>query len=300
VFISIGSIIIDDIILPDGQSRMGLLGGGCTHAVMGMRVWSDQVGLVSAVGFDFPENLLAELTYRFDTRAVVLRQTRTPRAWQLFETDGTRNEVFRTNVHQMAEIAPHISEFPEKFVNISGVHLHSAAEEADRWIDFLQTRGNPLILWEPWDMICTPANSKSIYELARKVNVFSPGLREAQEITGAEDPIQIIRLFISQGIKAVALRMGADGSLVANSEGFLAAVGAVTTGPIVDVTGAGNAYCGGLIIGMAESGDLVLAGRMGSVAAAFSLGQFGALYKLEGVNQKARSLLPLCKSTQLS
>jgi hypothetical protein len=44
-FFSVGSIILDDIVLYDGQTRMGVLGGGSTHAAMGMRVWADQVGL---------------------------------------------------------------------------------------------------------------------------------------------------------------------------------------------------------------------------------------------------------------
>ncbi len=37
--ISISSVIIDDIVLPDGTTYMAILGGGGTHAAMGMRVW---------------------------------------------------------------------------------------------------------------------------------------------------------------------------------------------------------------------------------------------------------------------
>ncbi len=54
MFFSIGSVIIDDIVLPDGQTRMGVLGGGATHAATGLRVWSDRVGVCAAVGRNFP------------------------------------------------------------------------------------------------------------------------------------------------------------------------------------------------------------------------------------------------------
>ena len=112
-FISIGNIIIDDIILPDGSSRMGTLGGGATHAVMGMRVWSEQVGLVTPVGADFGGDQLAALAERFDLHGLVVRpHDPTPRAWQLFETDGTRNEVFRTSYEGMAAMNPQPEDLP--------------------------------------------------------------------------------------------------------------------------------------------------------------------------------------------
>ena len=56
-YLSIGSIIIDDIVLPDGRSQMGMLGGGGTHAVMGMRAWSNQIRFITGVGNDFPPEL---------------------------------------------------------------------------------------------------------------------------------------------------------------------------------------------------------------------------------------------------
>jgi sugar/nucleoside kinase (ribokinase family) len=299
MFISIGSIIIDDIILPDGRSRMGILGGGCTHAAMGMRVWSDTVGLVSAVGYDFPENLLAELAYRFDTRGIILKDSPTPRAWQLFEWDGTRNEVFRTDMTEMVRIAPGIGDLPNGYQNLAGVHLHAALEELPVWLDFLRMRGTPIILWEPWDQICVADRRNEIYRLACRVDVFSPGLPEAQEITGLEDPIQIVKEFLSHGINLIALRMGAAGSLVARSDGVFAAINALPVEQVTDVTGAGNSYCGGFIVGMVQSQDPLMAGCFAAIAASFSLGQFGALFELNGIHEKAKERLALCQIVAL-
>jgi len=111
-FISIGSAIIDDIILPDGESRMATLGGGATHAVMGMRVWSQRVGLVSSIGDDFPPLLVKHMKKVFDVQGLVTRHIPTPRAWQLFEQDGTRNEVFRTKEEDMVTTLPLLEDFP--------------------------------------------------------------------------------------------------------------------------------------------------------------------------------------------
>ncbi len=75
MFFSIGSVIIDDIVLPDGQTRMGVLGGGAMHAAIGLRVWSDRVGLCAAVGRDFPEQSPAPVSDADtpDKRAVARR-----------------------------------------------------------------------------------------------------------------------------------------------------------------------------------------------------------------------------------
>jgi cytidine kinase len=48
------SIILDDIVFPDGTTRMGVLGGGGPQTAFGMRLWSDGVGIAAGVGDDFP------------------------------------------------------------------------------------------------------------------------------------------------------------------------------------------------------------------------------------------------------
>ncbi len=61
MFVSAGTIIIDDIVTSDGRTFWNVLGGAATHAAAGMRVWSRSVGLVGAVGSDFPDEHWAAL-----------------------------------------------------------------------------------------------------------------------------------------------------------------------------------------------------------------------------------------------
>ena len=60
---------------------------------------------------------------------------------------------------------------------------------------------------------------------------------------------------------------------------------------IVDVTGAGNAYCGGFVYGLATTGDALQAGWYGGVSASLALHQFGALYPLDGLKETAQARL---------
>jgi len=52
---------------------------------------------------------------------------------------------------------------------------------------------------------------------------------------------------------------------------------------VVDVTGAGNAYCGGLITGLIETGDIQRAASMATVSAAIAIEQVGPPPVNEGV-----------------
>jgi ribokinase len=56
---------------------------------------------------------------------------------------------------------------------------------------------------------------------------------------------------------------------------------------VVDVTGAGDAYCGGFMVGLEETGDPVLACCYGSVSASFVLQGFGPLYALRHSREEA-------------
>ena len=85
-YFSFSNIIIDDIVLWDGRTFMGTLGGSGTHALVGMRVWSDRLGFVASVGPDFQAEHWAQLKRMgLDLRGVIKRpHYHTARAWQLF------------------------------------------------------------------------------------------------------------------------------------------------------------------------------------------------------------------------
>ena len=94
--------------------------------------------------------------------------------------------------------------------------------------------------------------------------------------------------YLKDGVPLIALRMGGEGSLVAGLGGFIQRIPAYPVENIVDVTGAGNSYCGGFLVGLAQTGDPRLAGLYGSISAAITLEQFGALVPVQELSEKAQ------------
>jgi len=299
MFISLGSVIIDDIVLPDGTTHMGCLGGGGTHAVMGMRVWSEQVGLVANIGYDFPSELMMKLEKAFDVRGLIKLDVKTIRAWQLFETDGTRREVLRSDLHDFEQLKVNINDFPDVFNVLQGVHLHTEGDEVASWTAFLRQRGNPFILWEPWQRDCVPENRDKLIDILPLVDCVSPNLEEARLMLGLEKTEDILKKYLEYGAKRVVIREGAKGSTYADSWGNFIRVPTAKFDKIVDQTGAGNAYCGGLVVGLVQSDDPREALCRAAVSASFPLEQFGALFSLENIKQRAESKYQSCMKAML-
>ena len=71
-FVCTGSVILDDIVFPDGRTEMAVLGGGGTHAAAGMNVWDVRPGLLGAIGYDLPDAIAARHAASCRTRVVLV------------------------------------------------------------------------------------------------------------------------------------------------------------------------------------------------------------------------------------
>ena len=276
-FVSYSGLIIDDIVLPDGRTFFNMLGGGGTHALAGMRVWSGRLGYFAAVGSDFGSShreLLEGLG--IDLRGLIERNGfPTARAWQLFEPDERRIEVFRTRIEDFYRLEARFEEMPRDYLAARGYHLsHGTLDDMVNLVTRLRAV-NPTarIGWEP-----TPLQHSGSEEAFRavltQVDVFSPDESEAREITGKQTRREMFDTLLEWGAPVAALRMGARGSQVVTAEGASYAVPAVPT-TVVDTTGAGNAYVGGFLVGFTNGDDVAEASAKAAVSASFAVEQFG-------------------------
>jgi len=86
-------------------------------------------------------------------------------------------------------------------------------------------------------------------------------------VAGAE---RAAAALLARGARNVVITLGAEGAFVKNAR-VAAHVPALDAGPAVDTTGAGDAFNGGLAVGLAEGLDLLAATRLGCATAAISV-----------------------------
>jgi hypothetical protein len=272
--VGVGAIFIDDIVLADGTTYMAQLGGGVVHALMGAAVWDERPGIAALAGHDLPAAIRQRLERHLDTRGLHILDLPQIRAWQIFETDGTRRELFRVQVTEPFTRGAQPHHLPESYRSSRGYYLLQDFDDIGKWAAQLEG----IILWEPLQQIMRPGNHALLRAALQStyIDVISPNLLEAQAVYGLKQPEALTTAMLSDGAQAVALRMGPDGSLIANRDSCVH-IPAIPVTSIVDQTGAGNTYCGAMLAGLVQGKALEDAARMGAVAASFCIEQQGVL-----------------------
>ncbi len=291
-YVSVTNVIIDDIVLWNGRTMMGTLGGSGTHAVMGMRIWHrGPHGLIAYLGHDLPPAMLQDLDrLGVDRRGLVYRNgLPTPRAWQLFEEDGQRTEIFRTSLAEFHQQQVEWEEFPQALRSAAGFHIQRGPtiRETIQLVERLRSV-NPetCIVFEPLDdfLHLPPAEWRPLLHLC---DAFLPNWDEAHILTHLASPRDMAQVLQTWGARHVVIRMGAKGIWVHGEDGDAWQIPAVPV-PVVDVTGAGNAFCGGMLTGLGEGLGVLQASLRGVVSASFAIEQFGVPATLAHIQAQAR------------
>ncbi len=114
-----------------------------------------------------------------------------------------------------------------------------------------------------------------IAETATLADILLPGLDDARQLTGLEDPRDIVSHYIGQGAELVALTLGADGALVATRDEIREIPPQRVS--CVDATGAGDVFDGALLARLVAGDDAFTAAAYANAAAALSTTGFGAV-----------------------
>ena len=268
-YVCVGGIIIDDIVLPNGETHMAVLGGGVVHGAAGALIWGQRAGLFACAGRDLPESARQRLERDFDLQGLVWLDLPQARAWQLFEWDGKRTEVFRVDELDPFIYYPDPPQVPAAYAAARGVHL---LRDAAHLPDWRARYPDAVLLWEPLQQYMISEHAAEFRAALPHIDIVSPNLLEAALIYGCDDPVMLVHAMLDDGASIAALRMGELGSLVGQrGTPDLIAVPPIPVPHITDQTGAGNTYCGAFLVGWVETGDLRQAACYGAVAASFSL-----------------------------
>lgn len=277
-YVTFSNLIIDDIVFPNGRTAMNTLGGAGMHALVGMRVWNGRLGYAATIGDDLdPIHLQTLQRFGVDCQGLVVREGyRNARAWQVFEANDLRIEVFRTELNDFLGNMIREDELPPHYRQAKGIHLiwGSLSELASLIHSLRRTNPDIILAVEltPQQESEPPENLKLVLPY---VSLFSPNLEEATAVSGRTEPAAMADLFLSWGAPVVAIRMGAAGSLVKTKAMEQWQLPAVPPTTLVDVTGAGNSYLGGFLTGLGDGLSALEASQRAAVSASFALEQVG-------------------------
>ena len=108
-----------------------------------------------------------------------------------------------------------------------------------------------------------------------RCDIALPSLDDSQQLTGLEEPEAIASYYLGLGAPLVALKMGAEGSLIATRERQIRIPPYRVEA--VDATGAGDTFDGAFLTRLLAGDDPDTAARYANVAAALSTMGYGAV-----------------------
>jgi abhydrolase domain-containing protein 13 len=270
---------------------MGLIGGDGPHAIMGMQLWATpdcRVGYAGRVGDDFADSV----TKRMNACGVhvngitKIKRKPTPRAWNLFEDAEldqrqfvlrTSEEQYKANFRITNECIAGIH--ATILTHCNGIHMLCSSDRVAGMVDSIKSQFSNArwTMWEPSVPCCVNDKLQAFEKAAPLVDILSPNLTEMKQLfedsklTGEK----ICEKLRALGAQLIVLRMGAKGSLVYTVESKFIRVPAYPIQRVVDVTGAGNSYCGGFLINYLQTQDPLEAALHGAVSASFTVEQWG-------------------------
>ena len=286
--IVLGNLTIDDVVHPNGDTTMASPGGNTIYAATGALIWGLSVGVVARVGADFPVAALDRLRDAgLDTGGLRPIEGPTVRNWVIYEHDGNRSWVYRTPPERSLEVAPSPEDIPRGWTDRKQDRapvVHVAAMPFDAAVGIvghLRADGRRAVVTldthEAWS-----AGRDEVLALARRVDVFVPSHGELATTFGYDDPERACRELQAEEVPRVVVKCGEKGALVGTPGGQPVRI-APPDVAVVDATGAGDTFCGGLAAGLAAGESLVVAAQWGAATAGAALGGSGSLRLLRRI-----------------
>ena len=276
-YVIYGKIIIDDVVVAGSRVR-SVLGGGGPQAAFGARLWSDSVGFLSRSGSDLAATHLDTLR-ALDVDLDGWHQfpdIPTPRTLMQYDEEEYLTGGLITSRDDWVRLLREPLPLPPAYQRPWAIHLVTEFPEepmVDAALD--QHRRGTVVSLEPLTITFSGLDWDRMLSLFGKVDVVTPDWPTASRQAGDDDPRRVIEYWSRLGSGMIAVRHGARGSYIWSRDGDEAwHIPAVPT-TVVDPTGAGNAYGGGLCVGWTATGDARQAGCYGAISAAMLVRQVG-------------------------
>jgi sugar/nucleoside kinase (ribokinase family) len=284
-----GSIGIDTVETPHGKAA-DVLGGSAVYFSFAASLLNP-VRLVGVVGNDFPDEFRQVFNGRpIDTSGLETRNGSKTFRWHgKYVGDMNSAESLRTDLNVLGEAAPTI---PDKFRDSKFVFLantHPALQQ-----EFINQLKHPeLIVCDTMNLWINQAQADLKKTISRVHGiVFNDG--EARMLTGKDSLIRAAYDVLNMGPQFVVIKKGEHGAmLVTRDEIFV--LPAFPTAEVVDPTGAGDSFAGGMMgylasVNKRDLHSLKAAMARGSCAASITIEAFSlnAIKKATPADLQAR------------
>ncbi|MCP4357199.1 MAG: hypothetical protein GY796_04170 [Chloroflexi bacterium] len=321
MLVTAGGMRLDYLITHTAEAHIGVIGGNALYAAVGAAVWDEQVGLWARIGDNYPLTQLQTLTgTNIRTDGLIRIPGRQDhRTFFAYDAVGNRDdtnptahfarigrllpEALADYVHSTPmQDEPHVyhplalrpSDWPDVYDGVAAVHLSPLSLATHLHVPtLLRQRGVRQITLDPGERYMVPEWEHFIRQLLPQLDAFLPSSMEIRSLFGEGVDLGETAVALCQwGAPIVVIKDGANGALVCLGESVtrLPAYHGEGDGRVTDVTGAGDSFCGGFMVGLSQTNNPIQATHMGLISASLVIEGYGAKYALSRMGEAQRRL----------
>lgn len=237
-----GSIGIDTIETPAGR-RDDVIGGSAVYFALAASFFTP-VRLVGVVGEDCPRDLLKVFEGReINTAGLEVRKGSKTFRWHgKYHEDVNSRDTVRVDLNVLGERGPQI---PSSFTDSKYVFL--ANTHPSLQMQLLKTIHAPRLVVADTMDLWIETTRRELCELLRNVTGLVLNDSEVKQLTGKTNLVVAARSVLSLGPKFVVIKKGEHGCLLVAGDGEVFTLPAYPAEKVVDPTGAGDSFAGGMM-----------------------------------------------------
>ena len=265
-----GSISIDKIVNKHG-SYSNILGGSAAYALLANK--QNTCELVGVVGDDFQDyhfDLLSN--HSISTNSLTKLNGNTFCWGGEYQHDFSSRKTLYVDPGVSETYLPDLSEnsknCPFLLLGNTAPHLQTALLN--------QMDNKPYILLDTFKLYIDIAN-KELKHLIKRVDLFCINFNEAIALSGqsGSDINEMSKAILDLGPKSLIIKDGGKGSYFFDSNTQFS-IKAYPVKEVIDTTGAGDAYIGGILMGKMNGMSILDSMKIGAVTASFCIEGIGA------------------------
>ena len=246
MIVTIGSIALDTTRTPKKTVKETLGGSGTFFSISAS--FFHKTGLVGVIGSDFPRKYRKILDERVDLRGLKVKKGETFRYDSSFDFNLKKRTTIKTELNVVEGFEPIV---PEEYRNAEYVYLGNI--DPDQQLKVLDQMYEPkLVVSDTIELWIKTKREKVIEVISRMDGVFIND-DEIMLLCGSSDLIKCSNLIFDWGAKILIVKRGEHGAIFSNRETIFSSP-AYPLDEVVDPTGAGDSFAGGVIGYIARRG----------------------------------------------
>lgn len=246
----LGTVALDNIKAPSGMRR-DILGGSAAHFSMSARLFTE-VHLVAVVGADFPK----KYTDFLRDKGIILTSLKADKG-KTFKWHGEyKKEDFNsaltlaTELGVLSSFVPTVARHQRSIPNVFLANI-----DPDVQLALLKMLRTPKLVGVDSMNLWINHKRKSLATLLTKIDLFVANDGEARMLTGENNLIKAAKSLRKMGPRLIVVKKGEHGVLF-YSDKLKFSFPAYPIEEVVDPTGAGDTFAGGLMGYLSKAGKL--------------------------------------------